>query len=194
MLKGYSGHISLVIFSPDGKIVASAASHIYRVRLWNAMTGEDRQTLEGHSRVVNAIAFSPDSKTIASASNDKTVRLWNATTGAPQQILEIGTAVYTLSFDTTGSYLDIDLGRILINKPSISDPALIQILSQEPRYIGYDISSDKVWITWNSENLLWVPPGSRPVCSDVAQGASTVAFGCLTGQVLIFGFSTNLPF
>jgi WD40 repeat protein len=57
------------------------------VRLWDAITGAWKQTLEGHEDWVHAVAFSPDGKVLASAAA-KTVRLWDAITGAWKQTLE----------------------------------------------------------------------------------------------------------
>jgi roadblock/LC7 domain-containing protein len=86
-LKGHSGGVNAVVFSPDGKLVVSASGD-GTVRLWKAATGAALQTTEGHSGGVNAVAFSPDGKLVVSASGDGAVKLWGAATGAVLQTLK----------------------------------------------------------------------------------------------------------
>ena len=65
-------------FSPDGKILASAARHI--ITLWDVVTGQPIATLEGPLGRVSHITYSPDGNTLASVSRDRTVRLWDIAT------------------------------------------------------------------------------------------------------------------
>ncbi|KAK3363996.1 beta transducin-like protein HET-D2Y [Lasiosphaeria hispida] len=192
---GHSSYIISISFSPDSKLMASRsydktvkiwnaatgacmqmlkghssytleAHSGYTVKIWNAVTGACTQTLEGHSGGVNSIMFLPNSNLIASGSNDKTVKIWNTATGACTQTLEGHSGwrdVTSLNLFTSWS------GDV-----------------KKPLQQYYSIDLEGRWITKCSENWLWLPPGSRSVCSAVA--ASTIAIGCRSGRVLVMTF------
>ncbi len=77
---GHLGVINAVVFSPDGKTLASASDD-QTVKLWELSTGNVLRTFRGHTSNVTSCDFSPDGNNIVSGSNDETVRVWDVASG-----------------------------------------------------------------------------------------------------------------
>ena len=186
-LESQSHWVNSVAFSPDSARLASA-SYDETVKIWDANSGKCLQTLEGHSNWVKSVAFSPDSARLASASSDETVKIWDASSGKCLQTLEVGTILSNISFNTTSSCLYTEIGAIPIDAlalnmaPSVTNP-------QNPQYQGGGLSSDGAWITYNSENVVWLPSEYRPSCSIVS--GKTIGVGVGSGKVWICNFEVN---
>jgi WD40 repeat protein len=166
-----------------------SASDDMTVKIWDVNSGECLQTLKGHNGRVNSVAFLHDLTRLVSASSDKTVKIWDVSSGECLQTLSIGKVLFNISVDTTGSYLYTEIGTVAIDAssalymtPSVTD-------SQNPRYYGGALSSDGAWITYNSENLVWLPLEYRPSCSAVS--GKTIGIGVEFGKVWICNFEVD---
>ena len=92
----------------------------------------------------------------------------------------IGKGLNLISFDITNSYLLIEIGTIDIS--ALSRSTIPQtILEHNPKCRSITISSDGVWVTYDSETLVWLPSEYRLSCSAVLW--KTIDIGVGTGRV-----------
>jgi WD40 repeat protein len=81
----HAGPVHALVYSPDGKWIASAGADKV-IRLWDAETGKQGLSLKGHDGAVSRLAFVPagegkPAKVLVSASYDRTIRFWDLQTG-----------------------------------------------------------------------------------------------------------------
>ena len=86
-LRGHKHDLASLRFSPDGKMLASAAKD--GIRLWDVSSGKERHKLS-ENRSMYALAFSPNGKVLASIGLDQSVYCWDAATGQELRRWETG--------------------------------------------------------------------------------------------------------
>lgn len=141
---------------------------------------------KGHSSSVYSVAFSHESTRLASASGDWTVKIWELSSGMHLQTLKTDRVPQTMLFDTAGLYLRTDVGNFTISASSASS-SLDGMKSPQAQHQAVGISADKSWITYNDQDVLWLPSEYRPACFAVS--GSKVGIGVGSGRVWLCDLS-----
>jgi eukaryotic-like serine/threonine-protein kinase len=77
-LRGHTGPVTALAFSPDGRRVASAGGDQDRtVKIWDSETGREVLTLPGLASI-RRLAFCGDGRRLLGVAGDGTVKLWDA--------------------------------------------------------------------------------------------------------------------
>ena len=74
-----ASRISTLVFSPDGKILASGESWRNTILIWDVPNRHLLSMLTGHRSDITTMVFAPDNITLASVDNDGIVHLWDIT-------------------------------------------------------------------------------------------------------------------
>ncbi|MEM7801905.1 MAG: WD40 repeat domain-containing protein, partial [Chloroflexota bacterium] len=86
-LKGHESMVQEIVFSPDGRSLASGAED-GTIRIWELASSGPPYLLEGHSNQVISMAYAPDGETLYSLGFGDGVRVWSTTKGVAEGICE----------------------------------------------------------------------------------------------------------
>ncbi|KAF2886710.1 hypothetical protein ILUMI_19463 [Ignelater luminosus] len=133
-LYGHTDPITVLKFSSDGKLLASAGLD-GSVKIWDAHHSKLHKNLIGHTEQIRDLAWSNDGTLLASASMDRTVRLWDVLAGKCLRILTGHTrAVFRCIFNPRSSLIASGSTKGIIHVWDVKTGNLIKILQRHSRF------------------------------------------------------------
>ncbi|MFJ4667502.1 WD40 repeat domain-containing protein [Kitasatospora purpeofusca] len=182
--------VSLMVFSPDGRSLASAGSGD-RVRGWEVATGKQTFTV-GRGVTASAVAFSPDGTQLAivgASGGDPGLRLWNLTTSTPVSGLALEhdgySGRYAVAFSPDGRTLAVTAG----NKVRFMDVGLGQLTPVTLSIRGGDVT-DLAYAP-DGRVLATATTGTAAYLWDVAGGTTFATLRGYDGSVREVVFSPD---
>jgi hypothetical protein len=102
------------------------------------------------------------------------------------QTISVGKTLYNIAFNSTSSHLLTDNGAIAVYTALPLNLTRNASTIRETLYHGGGVSIDSTWITFNSENIVWLPADYRP--SRSASLGKVFGAGARSGNVWMCHF------
>lgn len=134
-LRGHAAPVYGIIFSDDGKYLATAAST--ELKIWDAATGRELRTLKGDEYGLEPMTFDGSGGRIVTKSGDQIIKLWDITTG--RELLRTkngygGTA--TIAADADGRRIAVRDGEKNIKVLSVESGGATKTLKGHQEWVS----------------------------------------------------------
>ncbi|EGR51335.1 uncharacterized protein TRIREDRAFT_56211 [Trichoderma reesei QM6a] len=169
---------------------------------WDAVSGALISVSSIHDLHLDwrTVSVSEDGRLVASREGGaQVVKIWDTATGQIQHQLRWGclrmcNGDFKPCFDVESPYILTQCGSIHLDKLIAQANDLQSAHDYQRLTEGYGLTYDGSWVTWNGQNIIWLPPGYR------LRGKRVISQTCFVLQMLdsaepfIIRFSGPPPF
>jgi WD40 repeat protein len=155
-MDGNAGHLTSVVFAPDGKTIAWGGD-FGKVVLWDVERDKEKFVLDDRKGSVWSLAISPDGKMLAAGTDQSVAVVWDLATGQKAKVFEgLSGDVDMVAFDSTSTHLMAAASKLSARTCEF-----------------------KVWEikTWKEVGSLAVRSFTRPKCAAATRDFKRVAVG-----------------
>jgi WD40 repeat protein len=151
-LRGHTGNVWKICFSPDGRLLASASTD-QSIRIWEVETGRLFSILRGHGDEVWSLAFTPDGRNLASVDKQGAMLSW-----APPQPHrddlnpQVATVVGPRIFSPDSQTMAVGIGNERVGLIDLRSEELRRVIESATCAIGFE-DEGRVLVTLNSNGL-----------------------------------------
>jgi len=195
-LGDHTDKLANIAYSPDGRWLATASLD-GTARIWDAVTGAPRATVQHDDRVIS-VAFSSDSRLLASGGAGRAIRIWDVGAGREVLALPIVGGVQRVAFSPDGSLLLAASYARVVKLWRMPDGAPAGELDEHGQIFGATFCGDSSCIvTWDTAKLVvWdattrAPRASFQLSNDqilsaaVSRGGDLIALGTFSGELVL---------
>lgn len=195
-------------FSPDGKVLASCGYDM-RVKLWDAATGKELQTLKDHSDSVYSVSFNRDGKLLATCAADRAVKVWDVASGRLLYTLSEATDwMYAVAWHPTADLLagggvdrSIRIWRTGSEKGRIArsvfahEGSITRLIYARDGKTLYSLGEDRIVKAWDAERMVerkvYEAQAELPLTMALRPDGKQLALGRFDGVVVLLDTETG---
>lgn len=161
ILRGHSGKVTSLSWSPDGSQLASASLD-HSVRLWNLSTQQNTTTYLKHTQGILTVAWSHHHNLLASGGQDKTILVWNTAGNTKHKFANQAGPVEQIIWSLNDQNIIVDIPNHRVQEITLSQGTVIAggrifgnyslALSPNGRYLAIGAQGSNIFI-YNTTNL-----------------------------------------